>query len=184
MGDRQLVRKAQQGNPEALDTLFRREWRPIYAQIYQAVQNRAEAEDLTQESFIRALRALDRYQDTGVPFRAFLATVARNLVRSHWRRARHSTLDIDRALDLASNDIGPESSAVAVDGRDRLDNVLRTLPADYETVIRLRIYEDRSTAEVAALMHRSPGAVRGAAAPSPCRTACSPLPEGSHRGMS
>lgn len=160
MGDSQLIREAQQGDVDALNTLFRREWKPVYALIYGIVQDRTEAEDLTQEAFLRALRALDRYVDTGIPFRAFLATVARNLARSHWRRRPQPAVNSEDMLDLIPEETTPEKLALAVDEQRHLDTVLRSLPADYEAIIRLRILDDRSTAEVAAIMNRSPGAIR------------------------
>ena len=160
LGDSQLIRKAQQGDIDALNTLFRREWKSVYALIYRIVQDRSAAEDLTQDAFLRALRALDRYEDTGIPFRAFLATVARNLARSYWRRRPQSTLNSDHLHGLISGESTPEALALVRDEQDDLDAVLRTLPADYETVIRLRILDDRSTTEVAAIMNRSPGAIR------------------------
>lgn len=155
-----LLRKAQRGDPQALDTLFRREWQPIYAMIYRSVQNRAEAEDLTQDVFLRALKALDRYQETGAPFGAFLAAIARNLLRNKWRQKRPAQVDLDHLPELASRRSGPEDSVLASDRRHRINDVLATLPPDYQTVIRLRIFEDRPAAEVAALMGRSPGAIR------------------------
>ncbi|HUG16146.1 MAG TPA: sigma factor, partial [Thermomicrobiales bacterium] len=60
-----LVRQAQSGSRTALEELCRREWRPVYDLVYRTVQNRDEAQDLTQEVFLRALRSLDRFQDTG-----------------------------------------------------------------------------------------------------------------------
>jgi RNA polymerase sigma-70 factor (ECF subfamily) len=165
----------------ALNTLFRREWKPIYTLIYQAVQNRAEAEDLTQEAFLRTLKAFDRYQNTGVPFRAFLATVARNLVRSHWRRRPLPTVDLGSDLEIISEDDGPDILAIAGDARRHLDTALAELPNDYQTVIRLRIYEDRSTAEVATMMNRSVGAIR-VLQHRALIALRSRLPEGMHRG--
>lgn len=156
----QLLRKAQQGDPKALDELCRREWRPIYALVYHAVQNRAEAEDLTQEVFLRALRALDRYCDSGVPFRSFLSTVARNLLRDRWRYRSPSLVDLDHGVGIASGEVGPEDLVLADAERDQLQQALTFVADDYQTVIRLRLLEGRPTAEVATLMGRNAGAIR------------------------
>ncbi|HEX5502222.1 MAG TPA: sigma factor [Thermomicrobiales bacterium] len=64
MGDDPLLERARRGDRQALEELCRREWRPVYALVYHAVQDRAEAEDLTQEVFLRALRSLGRYRAT------------------------------------------------------------------------------------------------------------------------
>lgn len=159
MGD-DLVQRAQRGDRQALDALFQREWQPVYAMIYHAVRDPTEAQDLTQEVFLRALRTLGRYEDRGTPFRAFLATVARNLVRDRWRRRAPTVVPIDHATDLPAAGDGPEQQVVSAISTARLREHLAALPHDYELVLRLRLIEDRTVAEVAALMGRSPGAVR------------------------
>ena len=55
MIDDELLRRAQRGDRDALEEICRLEWRPIYGVLYHAVQNRTEAQDLTQEVFLRAL---------------------------------------------------------------------------------------------------------------------------------
>src|SRR5437868_15359217 len=81
----ELLSRARRGDQRALEELCRREWRPVYAIAYHAVGNVADAQDLTQEVFLRALQALDRYEERGIPFQAYLATIARNLVRNRAR---------------------------------------------------------------------------------------------------
>ena len=132
----------------------------MFAIVYHAVHNRMEAEDLTQEAFLRALKALDRYQETGVPFRAFLATVARNLVRDG-RRGRHVVhIPLDDVPEPAAPQDGPEQSAIAAAEIARLGQGMARLAPDYQTVLRLRLIDGRTAEEVATLMDRSPGAVR------------------------
>jgi RNA polymerase sigma-70 factor (ECF subfamily) len=65
MADDDLIRRPQRGDRAALEEICGREWRPIYDLVYYAVQNRDEAQDLTQEVFLRALSTLHSYQDTG-----------------------------------------------------------------------------------------------------------------------
>lgn len=160
MSEDDLLINAQRGDPVALEELCRREWQPVYAVVYRAVQNRTEAQDLTQEVFLRALRSLDRYQDTGTPFRAFLATVAKNLIRDRWRRKTPYLVDLDQAHELVSSIESPEEWMVAQAGLAPLRQAFGTLPNDYQTVIRLRILEGRAVGEVATLMGRTPGAIR------------------------
>jgi RNA polymerase sigma-70 factor (ECF subfamily) len=181
MGDDQLLRQAQSGDEVALDQLVRREWRPLYALIYRLVQDRTEAEDLTQESLLRALMALDRFHERGIPFSAYLTTVARNVVRNHWRKRRPHLLYLDALPEISCDENGPESTALAADRQRHWDHLLADLPVDYQTVIRLRIYEDRSTAEVAAMMRRSPEAVR-VLQHRAIAALRNRLPKGTHRG--
>lgn len=71
--------------PDSPEAVYRREWRPLYGLIYRAVRRRDDAHDLTQEVFARALPTLDR-APPGLRVRAFLNTIARNLLRDRWRR--------------------------------------------------------------------------------------------------
>ena len=158
--DRALLRRAQLGDSVALEEVCRREWRPVYGLLYQAVGNRVDAQDMTQEVFLRALKSIDRYQTTGAPFRAYLATIARNLLRDRWRRKFPPFVDINEAAELPSQGAGPEEHVLTTVEAERLRHWIGTLPADYQTVIRLRILEGRPTDEVARLMNRNAAAVR------------------------
>ncbi len=166
MGDDQLLRQARDGDRRALDELCHREWRPVYALLYHGVRDRAEAQDLTQEVFLRALRSLDRYREGAAPFGAYLATIARNLLRDRWRRKALGFVDLDQldyvdnAARAAGGEADPLERLLADAEHDRLCRALAALPADYQTVIHLRIVEGRAGAEVARLMGRSPDAVR------------------------
>ncbi len=146
--------------PEALEKLCQREWRSVFLLVRSAVHDRAEAEDLTQEVFYRALRALDRYQDTGHGFRAYLSTIARNLIRDRWKRKVPTQVGLQYLPELGSSELGPEERSLLLSDSRRVFDAILDLSPDYQQVILLRIAEGRSTAEVAELMHRSQGAVR------------------------
>ena len=148
------------GDRRSLDELCQREWRPVYGMIYRAVQNQADAQDLTQEVFLRAFNSLGRYQATGSPFRVYLVTIARNLLRDRWKAARFSISDIDEQFDLASPEPGPEPLALANIGLDEITRAMELLPEEYRIVIRLRVVEGRPSPEVARIMGRNPDAIR------------------------
>jgi RNA polymerase sigma-70 factor (ECF subfamily) len=158
MGQDSLLERAQHGDDDALDELFRREWRPIFGLAYAALHDRSDAQDVTQEAFLRALRHLDRFQQRGVPFHAYLATIARNLIRDRWRRPVSTAVPVQQ-LTLVEPDT-VDHAVISADERAYLHDVLSRLPTDYQTVIRLRVLEERSTEDVAERMQRSPGAVR------------------------
>ena len=155
-----LVRRAQTGDVRALEQLCSREWRPIYAIVYATTRNAMDAEDLTQEVFLRALKAFDRYEDRGVPFRAFLATVARNLVRNRWRQKTPAQVGLDNTSEIRSSAPGPEEDAILHSDLGHLADVFSTLPDDYQLVLQLRVLEGLPSSEVAERMQRSPAAVR------------------------
>lgn len=160
MGEDDLVRRAQRGDRDAVEALFLSEWKPVYRQLYRAVGNRQDAEDLTQDVFVRALSAIDDYQQRSTPFAAYLAVIARNLVRDHWRRGNRAKSKLTLIDLLACAPTSPEQIVVQADGRSRVESLLESLPPDYRQVIRLRVIEGRRVNEVADLMQRSPGAIR------------------------
>jgi RNA polymerase sigma-70 factor (ECF subfamily) len=151
-----LLGRARRGDQHALEELCQREWRPVYALAYHALGNVADAQDVTQEVFLRALRSLDRYQVTEAPFAAYLAVIARNLLRNRARQRANIALD----NEAPSGASGPEALAVAATEVERMWAALRDLPADQRRVIELRLSEGRSAAETAQLLGRSPDAVR------------------------
>ena len=155
-----LLERARRGDRAALDDLCKREWRPVYGIAYRALGNVAEAQDLTQEVFLRALRSLDRYRVTGVPFSAYLATIARNRLRDGWRGHRPALVQLDHAAGLPAAGGAPETAAILADERQRLHDALADLPTDYQAVIRLRVLDGLSSAETGRIMGRSPDAVR------------------------
>ena len=158
--DSALLRRARSGDQPALDELCRRNWKPVYRSFARLTQDPAEAEDLTQEVFLRALRSLPRFEDRGLPFTAYLLQIARNLARDRWR-ARPARLVVTAHVpDRAAASPGPESLAVDSARREALVAALDRLAPDHRAVLRLRILEGRATSEVAALIGRSQPAVR------------------------
>ncbi len=158
--ERELLRRGQTGDAAALEEVCRREWRPIYDLLYRSLGNQAEAQDLTQEVFLRALRSFDRYQAGDTPLHAWLVTIALNLLRDRWRRRIAPHTDLDSIGELATREPGPEQLVLEAFDRDAIRAALATLPDDYRRVIQLRVVEARSANEVGELMGRQADAIR------------------------
>ncbi len=135
--------------------------RRVYAFCALGGRSREEAEDLTAQTFERALRAIGRYEERGVPFSAWLLRIAAHVVADRARRAE----PLDAAAPLndddagAAADVGPdwvEEWALAT----WLRGHLAALPEDQRRVVGLRYYEDRSFGDVATRMDRSENAVK------------------------
>lgn len=160
MTDERLIREAQSGDGRALEALCRQEWRPVYALLYATLRNRAETEDATQEVFLRALRAFDRYRHRDTPFRAYLATIAKNLLRDRWRRPAPTVVDISEQPEPATDEPQPDERVIDAEQQQSIRELLDSLNPDQRDVIRLRVLEGRSADEVAGILHRTPNAVR------------------------
>ena len=157
-----LLARARSGDREALNKLCRENWLPVYRAVTRWARTPAEAEDLTQEVFFRALRALDNYRDPRIPYRAYLLKVARNLGIDSWRARQGRPADVidSRLQDQPDPRPGPEAAAIARDEQRRLLAALDRLPDDYSDVLRLRILLGRTAAEVGELRGLTANAVR------------------------
>lgn len=158
--DATLLSLARSGDQQALETLCRRYWRPVYRSLARYTSDPGEAEDLTQEVFLRALRALPRYTDRGLPYLAYLLRISANLARDRWRAGPVRVVPVASIPDRPAPGPGPDGLAVASDGRAALVRALDRLAPDHRTVLRLRILEGRNATEVGVMTGRSPAAVR------------------------
>ncbi len=137
--------------------------RRVYAFCALGGRSREEAEDLTAQIFERALRAIDRYEERGAPFSAWLLRIAAHVVADRARRAA----PLDDATPLDDDDGAADGAADGTpDWTEEwelatwLRGHLAALPEDQRRVVWLRYYEDRSFGDVAARMDRSENAVK------------------------
>ena len=160
MAENEVALPAQSSAPATLEEICRREWQPVYQLIYRTVQNRSEAQDLTQEVFLRALRSFDHYEQTEKPIHSYLVTIALNLLRDRWRRRVWPSADLESVPHLPSAEPGPEQLALADLDQRAIRDALSSLPEDYQAIIRLRVIEARPAKEVAELLGRHADAIR------------------------
>jgi RNA polymerase sigma-70 factor (ECF subfamily) len=156
-----LVALAQQGDAEAFGQVYDAYVDSVYRYLYYRVGSHALAEDLTSETFLRALRRIDSFSWQGKDIGAWFTTIARNLVADHVKSSRFKLevstadmLDADRADDGIEDEVlGRLQSATL------LDAVRRLKPEQQECVV-LRFLQGLSVAETAAVLGRSEGAVK------------------------
>jgi RNA polymerase sigma-70 factor, ECF subfamily len=156
-----LVTLAQQGDGEAFGQIYDAYVGQVYRYLYYRVGSQPLAEDLTSETFLRALRRIDSFSWQGRDICAWFITIARNLVTDHFKSSRFrlevSTADM---LDADRADDGIEQQVL-----DNLDNAalleaVRQLKPEQQECVVLRFLQGLSVAETAAVMGRSAGAVK------------------------
>ncbi len=109
--ERELVRAAQQGDREAFARLYEANAERVYRYLLGRVDDPADAEDITAEVFIRAMRALPSYKPTRVPFVGWLFRIAHNEAANHMKkRARRGEMPL---LDTFAASDDPESQALS-----------------------------------------------------------------------
>ena len=156
-----LVTLAQQGDAEAFGMVYDAYVDQIYRYLYYRVVSHALAEDLTSETFLRALRRIDSFTYTGKDIGAWFTTIARNLVTDHVKSSRFK-LEVTTAdmLDADRGDDGIEQQVL-----DRLQNAalldaVKALKPEQQECIVLRFLQGLSVAETAGVMSRTEGAIK------------------------
>jgi RNA polymerase sigma-70 factor (ECF subfamily) len=156
-----LVTLAQQGDAEAFGQVYDAYVDSIYRYLYYRVGSHSLAEDLTSETFLRALRRIDSFTWQGKDIGAWFVTIARNLVTDHMKSSRFR-LEVSTA-DMLDADRGDDGIEEEVIGRLQnavlLDAVRRLKPEQQECIV-LRFLQGLSVAETSAVMRRSEGAVK------------------------
>jgi RNA polymerase sigma-70 factor (ECF subfamily) len=148
----QLVAAARRGDQEAFRHIFDRWARPVVSFVYDMVGDRALAEDLTQETFVRAYKYLDALRDDA-KFSTWLFSIAKNVAREHLRSAHNRTrkIDLDDETVLELVDARPTPAAALLD--KELNGVVRhalgALDEDKRLVFTLKIFQQRSYEEIA-----------------------------------
>jgi RNA polymerase sigma-70 factor (ECF subfamily) len=159
--DRQLLTFAKDGDAEAFGILYERYADRVFRYLFAHVDNRLDAEDITEDVFLRVWRSLPNYREQGVPFLAFLFRIARNALIDHYRRSGQAKGQVSiEDLALRDHNPGPGESALSSLEREELRVSLEQLREDYRTVLVLRFLSELSPEETAQIMGRSPGAVR------------------------
>lgn len=175
-GDRvtALVALAQAGDADAFGQIYELYVDTVYRYVYLRVGSQQQAEDLTAETFVRALRRLDSFSWQGKDIAAWFVTIARNLItdlrRSSRFRLEVSTDEIlgaEQAVGASRTGVpgstGTRSPEEEVLGRSRdrrLVEAVRTLRPDQQECLVLRFFQELSVSETARALGRSEGAVK------------------------
>jgi RNA polymerase sigma-70 factor, ECF subfamily len=160
LNETELLAQARAGNRQALDQLVSLYWQPVYRYVFYKVRHKEEAEELTQETFLKAITYLPKFEDRGVSFLSFLIRVATNLITDHWRKkARRENLPLSEALALSDGN-SPDELAILEERRRIVDSAIDALPEEQRKVIQLRLIEGRSIKESADVMQKSEGALK------------------------
>lgn len=157
--DAALVKAAQTGDATAFGQLYERYRDPVYRYCLSRTGAKHEAEDLVADVFVRAMEAIDRYEDRGLPFVAFLFRIARNAAIDKSRRTRPD-MSIDDLVNHPESGQNVEADAARSLERDALFRAMAKLKSDYREVLLLRFVEGYGAADVGRMTGRSEGAVR------------------------
>jgi RNA polymerase sigma-70 factor (ECF subfamily) len=157
-----LVKAAQAGDMAAFGRLYQRYQDVVFRYIVYRMGDRGTAEDLTHETFVRALRRIGTVTYQGRDIGAWFVTIARNLVLDQVKSSRYRLESTtDNIVELAPpTTSGPESQVLESAQRDALLRCIDMLNPDQKECITLRFLHCLSVAETAEKMVRNEGAVK------------------------
>ena len=163
---RHLVERAQAGDAAAFGLIYERYMTPVYQFVHHRVHgDRHLAEDLTADTFVRALRGLNQFCWQNRDLGAWLVTIARNLIADHYRSAR---VRRDNVADLAdpafvntaASQESPEVTAMQRALRVQLLAAIGQLTAEHREVVMLRFYLGLSVTQTATVLGYAEARVR------------------------
>jgi RNA polymerase sigma-70 factor (ECF subfamily) len=156
-----LVRRAQDGDAEAFGELYDHYVSTVHRYVHHRVGDRATAEDVTSETFVRALRRIDSLSFQGRDVGAWLITIARNIIFDHAKSSRYrlevTTSDM-RDADTATD--GPEDAVLQQLANEQLVESMRRLGSEQQECLALRFLHGLSVAETAQVMGKREGAIK------------------------
>jgi RNA polymerase sigma factor (sigma-70 family) len=162
MSDAELVALVLGGNQDMFALLIERYKDAVQNLAYRMLNNVTEAEDVTQETFVRAYTQLATYKPTH-KFSTWLLSIASHLAIDQLRRRRFLALPLEDVpflewiVDIGT---GPEQSALQGEQQDEIQSYLQRLPSKYRAVIVLRYWYDFSYEEIANTLHLTPALVK------------------------
>ena len=163
---RELRERLRQRDRAALETFYQAYFDRVYGYVRRMLGDDSEAEDVTQEVFLKIQRSIDSY-DPERPLSPWVFTIATNQVRDHWRARRApdpldgaSLDDEDARPDPPARDAGPLPALEQAELARTLSAAIDELPESLRTTLVLRTQEGLSFEEIARLISRNETAVR------------------------
>ena len=150
--ERALILAAQR-DAAHFGALYERYFDRVYAFVVSRVHDRDAAEDLTAQTFHRALENLGKFEWRGVAFSAWLLRIAGNALADRWA-------SLGRERGVVAEEVGETLDIDAIENRARLFGLVRRLPPEQRRVVLMRFVEQRSVREIAAALQKTEGAVK------------------------
>jgi RNA polymerase sigma-70 factor (ECF subfamily) len=170
--DQEVVSLARHGQDAAYRELVRRYERPVFSLVYRMVRDRELAEDLAQETFVKALNAIESYRPE-FKFSSWIFKIANNAAIDHLRRRELDTLSLDgsphaetpEAIEATALQIGDrqETALEEVEARElggEIETAISRLRPEYRSCILLRHVEGRAYEEIAEILGLPLGTVK------------------------
>jgi len=157
---RRLVERAQKGDREALEELYLMHFDRIYSYLQMSVGNRHDAEDLTNQTFVKMLESIERFEWRKVPISAWLFRIAHNLAMDHFRTNRRWQPEEEPPEPPGSEERSAEEEALHSIGRQSMLEMIEGLSTDQQQVLILKFVFNFPNAAVAMILGKTEGAIK------------------------
>lgn len=154
-----IVVRAQKADVAAYGELYDMFFTQVYRFVYFRVGNREDAEDLTEQIFVKVFQKISTYQERGVPFEAWLLRIARNHVIDYWRTKREH-LSLEKGVGEPDCRPTPEEEALGRIAYQEVLAAVQKLPETYQEIVILKFIEERDTHEIATILDKPDDQVR------------------------
>ena len=166
--DSELISQAKRGEGKAYDKLLNKYRNSVYNLVFRMVRDVQEAEDLTQEAFIKAFNSLAQFNEE-YAFSTWLYKIATNNCIDFFRKRKLQTLSLDKPIqykdseiqqEIPDTDLNPEKTILAKERSAIIREAIDTLPEKYHSAIVLRHSEEKSYEEIAEILNLPIGTVK------------------------
>lgn len=154
----ELITRAQSGDGDAFGELYNTYVKKIYNFIYYKTWHQETAEDLTSQTFLKALKGLKGYKTSKGKFSSWLYQIAKNIISDHYRSLK-STVDIDDIWEISDNTDIPAD----IDVKLKLEKVregLLTLTTEQREIVILRVWQGLSHREISEILNKNESTVK------------------------
>ncbi len=155
-----LVQQAIKRDKTAFSSLYDRCVERIYRHAYYRVSNQSDAEDITQETFTRAWKVIDKYKTTGASFATWLITIANNLITDHYRKNQKKVRIEEELKKDTSRFIDPEKKSELYFDSELVKEAVNRLKGDKQQVILMHFIDGFSYEEIARALNKNEGTIR------------------------
>jgi RNA polymerase sigma-70 factor (ECF subfamily) len=157
---RRLVERAQTGDRRALEELYLLHFDRIYSYLHMSVGNRHDAEDLTNQTFVKMLESIGRFEWRKVPISAWLFRIAHNLAMDHFRASRRLQPEEELPEPEYPAEHSAEEEAFQAIGRRSMLAMIENLSHDQQQVLTLKFVFNFGNSEVATILGKKEGAIK------------------------
>lgn len=160
MEPEKLKKLVRQNDNEARRQLFEAYYKRTYSVAFNILRRRENAEDITQDAFIKAFKNIDQLKD-GAKFGAWLAVITSNLARNYLKREKRILFTDEETVAPGESEVNyTEDSAMRNLEIDRIRKAIRKLPAEQYQAVVLQYYYDLKVEDIAGMLELRPGTVK------------------------